>query len=67
LPVPGHSTALTIVVLIPETRVQLNCPKCFSEKAIVFDEGKTYNGRTEIKQWIQKANNKYKTVVKPNE
>lgn len=38
---------------------------CFSEIAVVLDEGKTHNGRTEIKQWITEANEKYKTVMKP--
>lgn len=40
---------------------------CFSETAIVSDEGKTYNGRAEIQQWIQKANEEFKTVMKPLE
>lgn len=38
---------------------------CFSEKAIVFDEGRTFNGRTEIQQWIAQANEKYKLTVVP--
>lgn len=38
---------------------------CFSETAVVFDEGKTYNGRKEIERWIADANSRYKTVMKP--
>ena len=38
---------------------------CFSETAVVLDEGHTYNGRMEIEHWIAKANEKYKTVMKP--
>jgi hypothetical protein len=38
---------------------------CFSEAAIVFDEGKTHTGKTEIKHWIEKANQEYKTRMKP--
>jgi ketosteroid isomerase-like protein len=34
---------------------------CFSETAVVFDEGNEYNGRKEIKAWIEDANQKYKT------
>jgi hypothetical protein len=34
---------------------------CFSETAVVFDEGNEYNGRKEIKEWIEAANQKYKT------
>jgi ketosteroid isomerase-like protein len=40
---------------------------CFSETAVVFDEGKTHNGKTEIQQWITKANEEYQTVMKPLE
>ncbi len=40
---------------------------CFSETAIVFDEGKTHNGKTEIQQWIEKANDEYQAVMKPLE
>ncbi|HEY1196558.1 hypothetical protein [Flavobacterium sp.] len=25
---------------------------CFSENAVVFDEGRTHNGRLDIQQWI---------------
>ena len=40
---------------------------CFSETATVFDEGKTHNGKTEIQQWIEKANEEYQAVMKPLE
>lgn len=40
---------------------------CFSETAVVIDEGKTHNGKTEIQQWINKANEEYQTVMKPFE
>ena len=38
---------------------------CFSETAVVFDEGKTHNGRTDIQHWIEESNEKYKSVMKP--
>lgn len=38
---------------------------CFSETAVVFDEGNTYKGRTEIQNWIANANEKYSVVKKP--
>ena len=38
---------------------------CFSETAVVFDEGKTHNGRKEIEHWIASANKQYKTTMKP--
>jgi len=41
--------------------------QCFSEKAIVFDEGKTHQGSVEIQQWIAKANEEYKVTVTPLE
>ena len=40
---------------------------CFSETAVVFDEGKTHNGRKEIEQWIDQANKKYQATMKPLE
>jgi hypothetical protein len=39
--------------------------KCFSERAVVVDEGKVFNGRTEIESWIAKASKKNKTVMEP--
>ena len=39
----------------------------FSEDAIVVDEGKTYRGRTEIRQWNEMTNAKYKTKYEPLE
>lgn len=38
---------------------------CFTETAVVFDEGKTHNGKTEIQNWIDKANKEYKADMKP--
>ena len=38
---------------------------CFTESATVLDEGNTYNGRPAIKKWIAKANDTFKTVMKP--
>ncbi|WP_439479337.1 nuclear transport factor 2 family protein [Chryseobacterium aquaticum] len=39
--------------------------ECFTDNAVVFDEGKTYNGKPEIENWISEANNEYKTIMKP--
>ena len=39
--------------------------QCFSETAVVFDEGKTHKGRKQIEQWIADANERYKAVMKP--
>ncbi len=38
---------------------------CFSEAAVVFDEGKTHTGRKAIGEWIDESNKKYKSVMKP--
>lgn len=40
---------------------------CFTETAVVFDEGKTHNGRKEIESWIDKANKEYQATMKPLE
>lgn len=39
--------------------------ECFTDTAIVNDEGKTYTGKKEIRQWIEEANEKYQSVMKP--
>lgn len=39
----------------------------FSETAVVFDEGKTHNGRLEIEQWIDHSNKNYQSIMKPLE
>lgn len=38
---------------------------CFTETAVMHDEGKAHTGRTAIKEWIANSNEKYKTVMKP--
>ncbi|MBL7719799.1 MAG: nuclear transport factor 2 family protein [Flavipsychrobacter sp.] len=38
---------------------------CFSETAIVHDEGKEHTGRTEIEHWITESNEKYQSTMKP--
>ncbi|KAA6438514.1 nuclear transport factor 2 family protein [Dyadobacter flavalbus] len=38
---------------------------CFSETAVVFDEGRTHNGRKEIEHWIADSNERYKATIKP--
>lgn len=40
---------------------------CFTETAVVFDEGKTHKGKTKIENWIEKANQEYNAVMKPLE
>ena len=40
---------------------------CFSDTAIVFDEGETHKGQPEIMQWNEKTNAKYKTQLEPIE
>ncbi|WP_421871495.1 nuclear transport factor 2 family protein [Marinoscillum sp.] len=38
---------------------------CFTDTAVVFDEGKNYQGKEEIKNWIDKANKTYQVTMKP--
>ena len=40
---------------------------CFSEDAVVFDEGKNHKGKKAIQQWIKQANEAYQTTMKPLE
>lgn len=37
----------------------------FTKEATVSDEGSSYSGRTEIKEWIQQATEKYNMQLKP--
>jgi len=37
--------------------------ECFSDDALVFDEGKTHKGKEEIKKWNEKTNEEYKTKL----
>lgn len=39
--------------------------QCFSERAIVVDERKTYSGRDAIRQWRAEAASKYTYVAEP--
>lgn len=39
--------------------------ECFTDSAIVHDEGKTNNGKTEIRQWIEHANGQYQSSMIP--
>lgn len=39
--------------------------ECFTESAIVHDEGKTHKGKEEICQWIEEANEKYQSSMEP--
>ncbi|GAA4919481.1 nuclear transport factor 2 family protein [Mucilaginibacter defluvii] len=39
--------------------------ECFTETAIVHDEGKVHTGKEEIRAWIEDANDRYKSVMKP--
>lgn len=39
--------------------------QCFTETVIVFDEGKTHKGKTEIEKWIDKSNKEYKATMEP--
>lgn len=41
--------------------------QCFTDTAIVFDEGKNHTGTAAIQQWIDKANKEYQATMKPIE
>jgi hypothetical protein len=40
-------------------------PHCFTEQAILKDEGHTYSGRAAIKQWKAASSNKYAYTSEP--
>ena len=37
----------------------------FSETAVVYDEGKTHNGKAEIELWIETSNREYQARMQP--
>ena len=39
--------------------------QCFSETAVVVDEGKTHQGRQAIEEWIADSNERYRATMKP--
>lgn len=39
--------------------------QCFTENAVVMDEGHTYRGRTAIRQWKTEASTKYQYTSEP--
>jgi hypothetical protein len=42
-----------------------NYVACFTDTAIVHDEGRTHTGKEEIREWIEEANEKYRSVMNP--
>lgn len=58
-------TVITELVSAQNTYSSVAYAACFSEKAVVFDEGHRHTGRTEIQNWIAEANRNYKTLMKP--
>ena len=38
---------------------------CFTDSAIVHDEGKTHTGKEEIRQWIEHSNEQYHSSMEP--
>jgi hypothetical protein len=57
-----------LVVRFVETQNTFDCEAyvaCFTETAIVHDEGKVHTGKEEIKTWIEHANEAYQTSMKP--
>jgi hypothetical protein len=38
---------------------------CFSETAVVFDEGKKHTGKKAIEEWIDESNKNYQSVMTP--
>ncbi len=39
--------------------------ECFTDQAIVHDEGRTHTGKEEIRLWIEDANERYQSKMKP--
>ncbi|MGV3611610.1 MAG: nuclear transport factor 2 family protein [Fluviicola sp.] len=58
-------TVITNLVTAQNNFDSLAYSNCFSQNAVVFDEGHTHTGRKEIEHWIADANERYKATMKP--
>ena len=57
-----------VLLKLTEAQNNFDAPayaNCFTQDAIVHDEGKTHQGREAIEQWIDAANKKYRATMKP--
>jgi len=65
------SDQITIPALLADYIISQNTQdseaftRLFADDATVQDEGKNYTGKSAIKNWIEIANEKYQTTVKP--
>ncbi|SEW39512.1 hypothetical protein SAMN05421841_2604 [Chryseobacterium wanjuense] len=41
--------------------------ECFTDDAVVFDEGKTHKGKDKIRQWNEKSTEEYQFQMEPLE
>src|SRR5689334_13165001 len=60
-------TPITKLILAQNTHNSTAYADLFSDDAIVYDEGKTYHGKDQIKRWNGMTNAKYKTKLEPVE
>jgi chitodextrinase len=61
-----HLPDILLALLTAQANYDSNAyANCFSESAIVCDEGEKYAGLQEIQRWNEKTNAKYKTVLEP--
>ena len=58
-------TVITNLVTAQNNFDSLAYSNCFSQNAVVFDEGHTHTGRKEIEHWIADSNERYKATMKP--
>ncbi|MES3016508.1 MAG: nuclear transport factor 2 family protein [Bacteroidota bacterium] len=60
-------SVLTDLIMAQNNLDSIAYANCFTETAVVFDEGKIHTGKTAIISWIDKANKEYQTTMKPVE
>lgn len=58
-------TVLTTLLAAQARFNSTDYANCYSDTAIVFDEGAEHLGRLEIQNWFEETGNKYRSVHKP--
>jgi len=62
---PNLPKAITAYFAADEEREGETVSRCFTEDAIVKDEGQIYHSRSEIRQWKESTSEKYQYTSEP--
>lgn len=60
-------TVITSLVKAQNNNDNAAYADCFTENATVFDEGKSYSGKQQIKEWAESTAKEYNLAIKPKD